>query len=164
MAFIDDFNKLVVKNGQQQKIANKDKAIIDLANEVANGGGGQTKRIVACWKEISENEFEEIDKEEEDGEETFNIDSFTDINKRFLFTTDTNEPNGQFENVALVVIPQNPNNISIKNLRAITEIYSRSDTDIDNNSVIPYTEIIVFDDTMSEEVYLSIVIKDSRAK
>lgn len=48
MAFIDDFNKLVVENGQQKKIANKDKAIIDLANEVANGGN-KLSELKSIW-------------------------------------------------------------------------------------------------------------------
>lgn len=156
MAFIDDFNKLVVKNGQQQKIANKDKAIIDLANEVANGGGGQTKRIVACWKAISGNEFEEINKKE--GEENFQINSFTDKNS-FFFTTDENEPNETFENVALIVNIQDNNNIMISNNGVITVIDSESDKDENDNLVTPYTEITAFDNLHSPDPYLSIYIE-----
>lgn len=156
MAFIDDFNKLVVKNGKQQKIANKDKAIIDLANEVANGGGGQTKRIVAGWKEISENEFEKIDKKE--GEEKFEINTFTNLNKTLtLFTTDENEPNPTFENVALIVNTEG-HFITTINIRAITKINSSSTMDEDN-LVVPNTVIDVFDAfDMQSTPYLSISI------
>lgn len=35
MAFIDEFNKLVVKQGKQAKITDKDKAIILIANELS---------------------------------------------------------------------------------------------------------------------------------
>lgn len=73
MAFIDDFNKLVVKNGQQQKIANKDKAIIDLANEVANGGGGGDSfvtEIKSIYTGIPGNlEKQQITKIQHEGEE-----------------------------------------------------------------------------------------------
>lgn len=34
MAFIDEFNKLLVKNGKQTKVKDKDKAIILIAKEV----------------------------------------------------------------------------------------------------------------------------------
>ena len=34
MAFIDDFNKLVVKNGKRTKVKDKDKAIILIAKQV----------------------------------------------------------------------------------------------------------------------------------
>lgn len=47
MAFIDEFNKLIVKKGQQQKITNKDKAIIDLANEVVNSD--KLSELKAIW-------------------------------------------------------------------------------------------------------------------
>lgn len=154
-----DINSLVRTIGGQKKVIDKDKAIIDLANEVANGGGGQTKRIVACWKVISENEFEEINKKDE---ETFEINSFTNKNQMFLFTTDENEPNDTFENVVLSVNPQNPYNISIINLGVITAIQSESVKDENNNLVIPDTLIGVFDNSpfaMESQPYLTIDIK-----
>lgn len=33
MAFIDEFNKLLVKNGKQTKVKDKDKALILIANQ-----------------------------------------------------------------------------------------------------------------------------------
>lgn len=35
MAFIDEFSKLIVKNGDEVKISDKDKALILIANELS---------------------------------------------------------------------------------------------------------------------------------
>ena len=41
MAFIDDFKKLVSQYGEKSKVNDKDKAIISIALQLINGGGGE---------------------------------------------------------------------------------------------------------------------------
>lgn len=47
MGFIDNFTKLIFKYGNQLKIKDKDKAILEIANEIVNGGGDDNNMSIA---------------------------------------------------------------------------------------------------------------------
>lgn len=88
-----NINSLVRTIGGQEKVIDKDKALIELANAIENGGGEQQKRIVSCWKSTGGN-IEKIDI----------LDNAVTITDGvFIFTTDENEPNLDFKNVALSI-------------------------------------------------------------
>ena len=63
MAFIDEFSKLVIQNGQQEKIVDKDKAIIELAIAIIDGGDNPTAAELS-FKEIVGNNFQTIQPDE----------------------------------------------------------------------------------------------------
>lgn len=95
MAFIDEFNKLVVTKGQQQKVADKDKAIIDLANEVANGGGGETlPEIKSIWKKVG-SDYEKLNILHSEQLSNYYDLQFSDgTEKYYLSASETEKPIG----------------------------------------------------------------------
>lgn len=120
------------------------------------GGGGETKRIVSGWQVFEENDFDKINKK--DGEELFEIDSYSG-NAMFVFTTDENEPETNFGNVALIVNIQN-NAISITNIGVIILTKSQSTENRNTDLVAPNTLIGIFENFVNfqSEPYLTIAI------
>lgn len=135
-----------------------DFALEQIRGAIGNGGGGgETKRIVSGWRVVSETEFEKIDKKE--GEELFVINSFAVSSEAFVFTTDENEPNDTFKNVALLV-GLTSQSISTSTFGTTVAIQSQSNENDSTNLVTPTTVIAVFDNIyMENPPYLEIEIR-----
>ena len=147
MAFIDEFNKLLVKNGKQTKVKDKDKAIIDLANEVANGGDNIVE-LKKCWA-FQNDTYTEISKVGNDYLLPTNDDSV-----EYMFTTDDREPQEDFSNVGIGIYLDLKDGYFIsfyKNIKSNTSVVSMKDGN--NNLIRPYGVISILDNNLDDELF-----------
>lgn len=137
-----DINSLVRTIGGQEKVIDKDKALLELANAIENGGG-QTTNIVKCWS-VYQDTITEIQKEV--GEEKYVLEmnaSGTD----YYFTTDEQQPDTESgSNIALWVSVDSSTEIKI----AITKQIKMSQLlesykDNNNNLTPPTGELLLFE-------------------
>lgn len=92
MGFAENMGKLVVSNGNQLKIKDKDKAIMEIADEIINGGGAKLAEIKSIWH-LSNGTYTKLSSVTPEGykPQVFNVGFTTEFDKAFLSKSDSDE-------------------------------------------------------------------------
>ena len=137
-----NINSLVRTIGGQEKVIDKDKALLELANAIENGSG-QTTNIVKCWS-VYQDTITEIPKEV--GKEKYVLE-MTTSGKDYYFTTDEQQPDTESgSNIALLVSVNSSTGIAIMITKQIKMAqYLESHKDNNNNFIPPNGELLLYE-------------------
>lgn len=93
MGFAENMGKLVVSNGNQLKIKDKDKAIMEIADEIINGGGAKLAEIKSFWYYSSNGTYTKLSSVTPEGykPQVFNFDFANHFDKAILSKSDSDE-------------------------------------------------------------------------
>ena len=131
MGFAENMEKLVVSNGDQLKIKDKDKAIMEIAKEITELP--KMAKIISIW-ESDNGVFTKLQSVSPDGNkpQVFNFNS--SATKRLYLCDDENEPQNDESNVVSYT-NSTARQINTQILKPLKAFYQQDTFDSDNNKL-----------------------------